>query len=311
MAWDIIQRGRLTGKDLREPAWKDQFLPKHDLVGSAPTMRYAICSTPRSGSHFVGQIMKNTGVFGCPLEYFNPDNLPTWRQRARDEGCESIIQFLETKRTGANGRLGIKLHRTHLPAAIAEIGLEALQRDWKFILLRRKDILGQALSWSMAAQTDAWMSGLSAKKEAVYDRTSIMRYIKLASNHTASWQQFLAERGLVPLEVVYEDVAANPVAALVTISDFLSTPLPHDLDLARIVATKMQRTGSTEAWRERFIRETREEPKSASSFKYTGHRVGLIGRVVSRAKRAVVKSRRHVRSSSGDSQNGAVHARKA
>lgn len=311
MAWDIIQRGRSASGNCREPAWKDQFLPEHDLAGAAPTMRYVICSTPRSGSHFVGHIMMNTGAFGCPLEYFNPDNLPTWRQRAKDEGRESVIQFLETKRTGANGRLGIKLHRTHLPAAIEEIGLEALQRDWKFILLRRKDILGQALSWAKAAQTGAWMSELSPKKEAVYDRNSIMQCMKLASNHTASWQQFLAERGVVPLELVYEDVAADPATALQTISGFLSTPLPRDLDLTRIVSTKVQRTGSTDAWRERFIRETREQPRTAQSFQYLGHRAGLIGRAISRARRAVARSCRHFPGLSGASENRVARRRKA
>jgi trehalose 2-sulfotransferase len=289
---------QMTSKKQREPVWKDQFLPEQDLVGPAPTVRYVICSTPRSGSHFLGHMMKNTGVFGYPLEYFNPGNLPTWRQRASAEGYESVIRFLEGKRTGRNGRLGIKLHRTHLAAAIEEIGVEALQSDWKFILLRRRDILGQALSWSNAAQTGVWMSGLPAKGEAVYDRQLIMKYMKRICRQGASWREFLAERGLVPLELAYEDVAADPSGALETVSEFLSTPLPRDLDVSRIVTTKVQRANFMEAWRERFIRETKEQSKLASSTEYAEPEVSLMRRAISRTNQGVLRLHRQIRASS-------------
>ncbi|MFO1060548.1 MAG: Stf0 family sulfotransferase [Dongiaceae bacterium] len=254
------------------PVWPEQFMPAMDLAGGPATLRYAICATPRSGSNFLGHMLKNTGLFGCPLEYFNPDHLPTWRKRAAREGFDSVMALLESRRTSANGRFGLKIHRTHLATAVAEVGPGFLGPDWKFILLRRRDVLAQALSWSIAAQTAVWKSGLPAKGEAVYSRSAIARRIELAVKHTASWQQLFAERGIVPLELAYEDIESDPAAALRTVADFLETPLPATLDLGRLIETRRQRSTGSQAWRRRFVEETNAVPVEAMMFEFVESR---------------------------------------
>ncbi|MFO1060277.1 MAG: Stf0 family sulfotransferase [Dongiaceae bacterium] len=254
------------------PAWPEQFTPAYDLAGPPPAVRYAICTTPRSGSHFLALMMKNTGLFGCPLEYFHGEYLPIWRRRAEAEGFGSVIRFLEGRRTGANGRLGIKIDRASLPATVAEIGPGFLRGDWRFVFLRRRDLLAQALSWTAAAQTGAWKSDWARRGAAAYSRHEIAWRVGLAARQNASWQQFFAERGQVPLELVYEDVEQDPQGALEAVAGFLGTKLPAGLDAGRLVETRVQRSAGTAAWRERYVRETRELADAVALFDHDGSR---------------------------------------
>jgi LPS sulfotransferase NodH len=274
------------------PAWPEQYTPAFDLAGGPPTVRYAICTTPRSGSHFLSLMMKNTGLFGCPLEYFHREYLPIWRRRAAAEGHGSVIRFLESRRTGANGRLGIKIDRMSLPATVAEIGPGFLRGEWKLIFLRRRDLLAQALSWTRAAQTGAWKADWAHRGAVAYSRHEVAWRVGLAARQNASWQQLFAERGQVPLELVYEEVEQDPRGALEAVAGFLDTPLPADLDWTRLVETRVQRTAGSSAWRERYVEETRAQADELALFDYTGSRkAAQLRRALWRLGRAAARLR--------------------
>jgi LPS sulfotransferase NodH len=275
---------------LQTSIWPEQFMPRYDLPGGPPTVRYAICSTPRSGSTFLALMLRNSGLFGCPLEYFNDDFLPTWRKRAAAEGFDSLIRFIESRRTSANGRFAVKIHRTQLRTALAEIGPELLSDRWRFILLRRRDVLKQALSWTAAAQSGKWMIQLRAKGEAAYERSEIAWRIGQAVRHTASWHQIFAERGLPFLELVYEDIAQDPRGALQAVADFLATPLPPDLDVAGLIETPVQRSARTSVWETRYIAESRAVRVDPDLFEYVeGCRALALQRIRRQARRWLLR----------------------
>lgn len=238
--------------------WHEQFDPKHDLVSTKPTVRYVLCTTPRSGSHFLGHLLQRFGCFGYPLEYFNPLNFPEWQKRAAAEGKAKVVEFLESKRTSPNGCFGIKVHYSHLPHAVAVIGLRPLIENWRFILLRRRDVLGQAISWTRASQTGAWISGMPERAPASYDRTAVAYRLTLVLEHTAGWQRFLAENGVLPLELTYEDVMASPADAVARIADLLSVEL-RDSPLTGDLRTEVQRSRASDDWRDKFTADMREQ----------------------------------------------------
>jgi trehalose 2-sulfotransferase len=244
--------------------WHEQFDPKHDLVSTTPTVRYVLCTTPRSGSHFLGHLLQRSGSFGYPLEYFNPLNLPEWQKRAAAEGASEVVEFLESKRTSPNGCFGIKLHYSHLTRAVEVIGLRPLIDRWRFVLLRRRDVLGQAISWARASQTRAWISGMPELAPASYDRAAVAYRLTLVLEHTAGWQRFLAENGVLPLELTYEDVMANPADAVARIADLLRIDLP-DPPVAGELRTKVQRSHANDDWREHFIADMREQHRKMAA----------------------------------------------
>jgi trehalose 2-sulfotransferase len=244
--------------------WHEQFDPKHDMVSTTPTVRYALCTTPRCGSHFLGHLLQRSGYFGYPLEYFNPLNMPEWQKRAAAEGVAGVVEFLENKRTSPNGCFGIKLHYSQLAHAVALIGLRPLIENWSFVLLRRQDVLGQAISWARASQTKAWISNMPERAPASYDRSAIAYRLTLVLEHTAGWQRFLAENGVLPLELTYEDVMATPADAVARIADLLRIDLP-DPPVAGELLTRVQRSRASDDWRERFTADMREQHQTMAA----------------------------------------------
>src|SRR5437016_3066195 len=68
---------------------------------------YLICSTPRSGSNFLCEVLRATGVAGFPDEYFwNP---PYWRERWDVGDFPSYFRRLLREGTSPNGVFGSKM----------------------------------------------------------------------------------------------------------------------------------------------------------------------------------------------------------
>ena len=150
--------------------------PDFDLSASpAPPRSYVIASTPRTGSTLLCRGLWDTGLVGAPKEYFNPTQLRDWEVRlgafpsrlwhfplrgpARvfagrrgwtRERLAAHWQRVRTRRSGANGWCGLKLHRHHRELLLAGIELEELLGDLRWIRIRRRDRLAQAVSWSRA-----------------------------------------------------------------------------------------------------------------------------------------------------------------
>ena len=238
--------------------WDEQFSSALDFAEPTQiTTQYAICSTPRCGSHFLGHLMHQTGRFGYPLEYFHERRLPRWKARAASEGFADTISFLRARRTTPNGCFGIKLHFFQLKNTDGHIARDELLTQFKFIHLRRRDALAQAVSYAKANQTGVWISGQTSKISAEYDRDLIRRCLNQIQIDSASWLAFFATFGIDALDVTYEDVAQHPARELQRIADFLGVGLEGVPD-AGALRTKVQRGSSDAQWKDAFVEEMRD-----------------------------------------------------
>lgn len=202
--------------------WHTQFSEDLDFpTRTEPTTKYVICSTPRCGSHFLGHLMYSRGIFGYPLEYVNSTNLTIWEQRASVSNSESVIGYIMSRRTSANGCFGIKAHYTQLGRLIRTVGRQELINDYKFILLRRRHVLSQAVSFAFSRQTGSWISGMPEQQSASYDESLIDESLHSICGDNASWERFLSRLALPTLHVLYEDVRADPERELRNIAKFL------------------------------------------------------------------------------------------
>src|SRR5262245_19531486 len=120
---------------------------------------YAICTAPRAGSNFLGQVLASTHVLGRPLEYFNTlarraiERDPTYPDDPREQ-----IERILTAGATSNGVYGLKIFAyQHDKISTKVHWSEALPR-LQLVHLKRRDLLGQAISWCRAEQTSQYRS---------------------------------------------------------------------------------------------------------------------------------------------------------
>lgn len=240
--------------------WNEQFDPALDFPdASPPVVKYAICSTPRSGSHLLGQLAFATGWMGCPLEYFNRRNIVRWQARAATEDPVGLMAFLHRVRTSPNGCFGLKAHFTHLKTLGQHISLEEFVGGYSHVHIVRRDLLDQAISFARARQTDVWISRMGpSDRPALYDRGLIRQCLIDLTVQNAGWEHLFHTFGLRPLIIDYETLVSEPATVVRRMADYMAVELP-DAAVPDRPRTERQGDDVSAHWRDRFVDEMRRE----------------------------------------------------
>jgi trehalose 2-sulfotransferase len=101
----------------------------------------------------------------------------------------------------------------------------------RFIHLRRRDVVAQAVSWARAEQTHFWHPGedvLPGAQSPHYDRDLLEHLAARIRVLNEAWSTWFAGLGLVPHEIEYENLARDPIGATRAALDFLDLDLPPD-----------------------------------------------------------------------------------
>ena len=241
--------------------YQNQFSSEHDnhYVGQ-PTKVLIIASTARSGSHMLGHALHTTGCFGFPLEYTNPANFKEWQRLLEKESLAEVLNELQTRRTSENGVFSIKIHYSHLKMFGGFKGLKALFPDAYYVLLSRKDVLKQAVSLSIAAQTGVWISGQKAKSaNPKYDYLAIKNCLKNTIIEQASWRYTLAASGSNFIEMNFDTIKSDILGAVSQVASFMKVEvLPEKIPLTLI--TQQQSNELNSEWLTRFLQDHKDDP---------------------------------------------------
>lgn len=202
---------------------------------------------PRSGSNLLCGKMRTTGVLGYPTEYFRHWDTP---EMASAERCV----IAATKGRTPNGVVAFKLFPEHFDRLQAEIRLTEWFPDPVWVLLERRDLLGQAISLARAMQDGKWSSTGTATGVAEYSREQIEASLRKIVVGNARWASFFARAGIEPLRFVYEDIDGDfdSVCRAIAARLGLDEPMPPTTD----VSIKPQRDVLNDEWRARFVAET-------------------------------------------------------
>ena len=198
-----------------------------DLYPGRPHCRYLLCSTARCGSNLVGDMLRQTGHAGDPLEYLNKRYIAgVMRKRApTDQSMQvdlsSYLTALERVRTSSNGYFGMKAHFEHVEPLLRQRPQDAerlLRRFDDFILLRRRDKLAQAVSLYRARMAQIWSSldykfmaedDPRRKMDIPFDAVKIARALADICHQEKGWEDTLVRFSL-PFRVFwYEDFVAE------------------------------------------------------------------------------------------------------
>jgi LPS sulfotransferase NodH len=225
---------------------------------------YLICSTPRSGSNFLCEVLSSIGTAGRPDDYFwNP---PYWHELWSVSDFPSYFQRLLAEGTTPNGVFGTKMMWDYLgelvprlaeianvnPAAPAAVLASAFP-NIRYVWLTRRDKVRQAISYYRALETKVWRSTdaeLSSAIDPPFNVEAIDRLVQLSIWEDEGWQEYFRTNRFEPLVVAYEDLAHDVEAEVNRILSWLGLPEARLAD--RTWRHQRQADAVTEQWAEQF-----------------------------------------------------------
>src|SRR5947208_16475859 len=131
-----------------------------------PATAYIIASVQRSGTHLLCSILRSTGIAGSPGEHFLSKPGETWEKRWDAPSRVTYVQNVFRQNTAANGVFGTVVMWSYfermlqmlqeIPAYKTLNGAQLLAAVFskpKYIWMRRRNHVEQAVSWAMACHT--------------------------------------------------------------------------------------------------------------------------------------------------------------
>lgn len=228
-------------------SWLSQLAPQ-----TATARRgYLICATPRSGSYFLCDLLRSTGVLGRPHEFFGTAAMRWLGMAEYPTEIAAQLEMVLTRGCTPNGVFGAKLFPLQIAAAPPGTILTGMN-DPLLIYLERADLLGQAISLTRAAITNSYFAGQKSAMEPEFDGPLLRDYLELIIHWNAAWQLWFARRGIVPLRLLYEEVVADPHCNVARIAEALGGLGPVEIDQAQLTMA-IQRDRLSDEWRERFL----------------------------------------------------------
>jgi LPS sulfotransferase NodH len=215
---------------------------------------YAICTSGRSGSNLLCQYLSSTGILGNPLEYFNGSGRRMLGNPEYPDDPTEQIKWVLTEGATPNGIYGLKVFPPQIDRIAKSVHWTELLPKLNFVVLKRRDILGQAISGVRAAQTNQWRASMAAQGALTYDGQQIYERLRTIAQEYARWDIFFARKGLQPTTISYEDLLTNPQTAVDQIAHLFGLR-GQALVASQRVDLTVQRDANSEEWRRRFLGE--------------------------------------------------------
>ncbi len=247
--------------------------PEEPAEGPLPTRSYFICSTPRSGSWLLVDLLRATGQAGVAREYFRlspAGHLP-------DGPVQELLDQVRRLGTSENGVFSAKVHWMQFEELGRALGggivptpeeLARLLGDWfpspRFVFLRRSDTDRQAVSWYRAIETNEWWQtgtrGRKAKAAAIEpDLARIAELEALLRDYEDRWAAHFKALDAEVLELDYATVCEDPSGTVGRVLDFLDLG-PWDAPVDLEPRLKKQADDLSADWLARYQAFRAQEP---------------------------------------------------
>ncbi len=240
-------------------------------TATAP-LRYWICSTQRSGSTLLCDLLTQSGSHGQPEEFLDIRKQEFRALYAAAGGSRAqYLAWLLAERSSPNGAFGLKLHwnqgvsfvRGARSNAMAHArmgsGLRAVRSlahdfdDLRYVWVKRRDTIGQAVSLYRARNTNQWVrpdgDPTARRPDPEFDADEIARALRWLTRVDTGWDRYFRRVGTPPFVVHYEDLAADQATVLAALGEHLGVPLPSSI----APRLERQRDNWSTEMRDRFI----------------------------------------------------------
>ncbi len=237
-----------------------------------PHTSYLVCGTPRSGSSLLCEALTNTGIAGKPEEYFQPSNEIIWKERWGTSTYAEYLSRTIEQCTTSSGVFGVKMmwgYFDHFLQNLHQIPdyrkrkmpvhktLQAIFPNLRYIWIKRRDTVRQAVSQAKATQTNLWVvrgeGSRPVAHEPVFSFMQIDFLVQEIKAHNAAWQRFFTENDIQPLVIIYEDLVSCYEETVRETLQHLKIPGVEALAVAP-VSMKKQADEQSEQWVQRYLR---------------------------------------------------------
>ena len=246
-----VRRGALTPED-REAIAEERAAPERRV----PETCYFICFVNRSGTTYLAERLSKTRQMGFPQEYLNFQSahaVERLSKRFEVADFRSYLDKLVRRRQSANGIFGTKISFAQLAYLHQKGYLKDFFPNRRFVMVRRRDLVMQAISWFIAEQTRAWASFYSSQEDPVFDERGIIEKVQEIITEYSRFENYFALTGIQPLRLVYEDLVATPDNALGAVWEHLGCSGQLNIDPSE-TRCQIQRTRRNYEWAERIRR---------------------------------------------------------
>jgi LPS sulfotransferase NodH len=209
--------------------------------------------TNRSGSNFLCNCLSATGKFEDAGEAFN------WEIVARRSARRGISSFPDYCLQHV-GNIGEARKHVVVKASIRQqvmlwkygiVGPEGLFRNTKYVRIERRDLLAQAVSYSIAFQTRQFNSRQSRRDLLPeFDALDIQKRLAAIVQQNAMVAEFFGSLNLPVFRAVYETLLSNRSRVLDRLAEFLGVEALL-IDDAEIILER-QRTEINDEFENRF-----------------------------------------------------------
>ncbi|MCV0394717.1 MAG: Stf0 sulfotransferase family protein [Rhizobiaceae bacterium] len=211
---------------------------------------YIICTSPRSGSTLLCDMLTATGLAGKPASYFFGISLEEWLEEldmapaettSERDVLEAVFAVALHKGRNGTGMFGLRMQAHGFAFFREKLAVlhpgnlsdrERLERAFGatlFVHLTRPDKLDQAVSYLKAQQTGLWhvapdgseLERLAPQGEPRYDREAIRACVETMAAWDRDWNDWFVREGIEPLRISYDDLSADPVGTLREVLDRL------------------------------------------------------------------------------------------
>ena len=211
---------------------------------------YVICTSPRSGSTLLCDLLAATGVSGNPGSHFHEPSISDWLgyyDLAPDPSLPErdvlalIFEAAVSKGSHETGMFGLRLQRHSFDFFTRKLAIlhpelssdaarfQAAFGRTLFIHLTRRDKVEQSVSYVKAHQTGLWhaapdgteLERLSPPQDPAYDASEIRARFEEATTYDRDWEHWFVTEKIAPLRITYESLASDPMGTLRRILDDL------------------------------------------------------------------------------------------
>lgn len=211
-----------------------------------------ICFTNRCGSNFFAEVLESTSFFPSSGEFFNWEAIIKNSKQQNLQSLDEFCLFLIRQRQKNNFFISkVGYQQLFMLSKYGQI--PNIINNPKFIWIRRRDVISQAVSLVIADQTKKWTSYHSPTEEItpVYKMDSILLSVSNIIQANTMFETYLRMFNAEYLEIIYEDFCSQTLDHMREICSFVQ----QDFKMPNLkkIKTKVQRNSINKEFKEKFL----------------------------------------------------------